>query len=113
MPGRLSTGRRDRLEAGAVAGHPREGRRARVRARRGAQRDLSLQGFSLVIVIKYQISKIVVTNIIANVLHFLRARSRLYRSRFLQENMSFAARFNLYLICAILHRFNFNMLAKN
>ena len=43
----------------------------------------------------------------------VRARSRLYRSRFLQPNTHFAAFFELYKICKPLHRLQFKNSAKN
>ena len=42
----------------------------------------------------------------------LRARSRLYRSRFLQPNTHFAAFFEIYKISIPLHRFKFKILAN-
>ena len=42
---------------------------------------------------------------------FWRARSRPYRSRFLQANMRLAAFFKFYTICALLHRSKLNILA--
>ena len=42
-----------------------------------------------------------------------RARSRLYRSQILQENMRSTAFFKLYKICILLHRCNLKFFAKN
>ena len=44
---------------------------------------------------------------------FWRARSRLYQTEILQENMRLTAFFKLYKICILLHRRNLKMLAKN
>ena len=41
------------------------------------------------------------------------ARFRLYRLRFLQENMRLTAFFKLYKICILLHRCNLKYVAKN
>ena len=44
---------------------------------------------------------------------FWRARSRLYRNQFLQENMRLVAFFKPYTMCILLHRCNPKILAKN
>ena len=45
--------------------------------------------------------------------NFWRARSRLYQSEILQENMRSTAFFKLYKICILLHRCNLKIFAKN
>ena len=48
-----------------------------------------------------------------NFANFWRARSRLYQSEILQENMRSTAFFKLYKICILLHRCNLKIFAKN
>ena len=44
---------------------------------------------------------------------FWRARSLLYQSEILQENMRLTAFFKIYKICILLHRCNLKILAKS
>ena len=51
-------------------------------------------------------------NFLQNFANFSRARSRLYRSRFLQVNIRVAAFFKIYKMCTLMHRSKFNILTK-
>ena len=73
--------------------------------------DLSQSGLGLGV----RVSKIgKISNFcLQNFANFWWARSRLYQSAILQENMRSTASFKLYKICILLHRCNLKNLAEN
>ena len=75
---------------------------------RAAQRP-----YSMPLLVGVRVSKIgKISNILQNFANFWRARSRLYQSEILQENMRLTAFFKLYKICILLHCCNLKIFSN-